>query len=155
MIQQSPLRSMLLLLAIAATSSCSVMRETDKLEYAYAEGYQHRKLVLSIPDGYQSESHHRDENGVLIRTFHYKDGAEFFIACKDREFLPVIAVERTSTSLSDLKKSLGEEGSGKHSNGTNWRRTVRDCFIIGYDFVEPDRAKLFDQAIHSLKVRRA
>ncbi|KYP14407.1 hypothetical protein [Flavihumibacter sp. CACIAM 22H1] len=154
MIQKIQLRNLLLLAVVVATSSCSVMRDTDKLEYAYAEGVNYRKLVIAIPNGFQSESHHRDENGVLTRIFHYRDGSEFFIACKDKELNPIIAVERTATSVNELKKSVGEEGSGKHSDGTNWRRTVRDCFIIGYDFVEPARAKIFDEAIHSSKVRR-
>lgn len=155
MFQQTKLNGLLLVLAIAVLSSCSTMRQTDKLEYAFSEGVLYRKLVLSIPEGFQSESHHRDDNGVLVRTFHYQDGSEFFIACKDKELKPVIAVERTAATVTELKKTMGEEGSGKNANGTTWRRTIRDCFVIGYDFVDPQRAKLFDQAIHSLKVRRA
>jgi hypothetical protein len=155
MIQQTIFRSLLLSAAIALGTSCSTYLQTDKVEYQFAEGVNHRKLVLTIPDGFESETHSRDENGVLIRTFHYKNGAEFFIACKDNELNPFIAIERTESTSSDLQKSLGEEGTGKNANGTSWRRTLRDCFIVGYDFVDPAQAKAFDRAIQSLKVRRA
>ncbi|MCG7860152.1 hypothetical protein MD537_24435, partial [Flavihumibacter sediminis] len=62
---------------------------------------------------------------------------------------------RTDATSKELKKSVGEEGTGKNANGTSWRRTLRDCFIVGYDFVDPREAKSFDQAIQSMKVRRA
>ena len=154
MLQQKILRGLLFSATIAAISSCSIMRETDKVEYNFSEGDNYRKLVFSIPGGYESETHNRDENGMLVRTFHYKDGSEFFIACKDQETSPVITVKHSTSTTAELTSSLGEEGTGKNQNGTTWRRTIRDCFIIGYDFVKPDSAKLFDQAIQSLKLRR-
>jgi hypothetical protein len=155
MFKQTIFRSLLLFATIAAGSSCRTAMQTDKVEYAFAEGYDHRKLVLTIPKGYESETHFRDDAGVLVRTFHYKNGAEFFIACKEKDLSPVISVERTEATSQELKKSIGEEGTGKNANGTSWRRTLRDCFIVGYDFVDPREAKAFDEAIQSLKVRRS
>lgn len=154
MLQQTILRTLLFSATVAAFSSCSIMRETDKVEYNFSEGNNNRKLVFSIPGGYVSETHNRDENGLLIRTFHYKDGAEFFVACKDQETNPVISVKHSAGTASELTSKVGEEGTGQNMNGTAWRRTIRDCFIIGYDFVKPDSAKMFDQAIQSLKLRR-
>lgn len=154
MFHQTIFRSLLLSVAIAAGTSCSTMLQTDKVEYQFSEGINYRKLVLTIPKGYESETHSRDESGVLVRTFHYKNGAEFFIACKDKELNPVISVERTAATSKDLKNLVGEEGTGKNANGTSWRRTMRDCFIVGYDFVAPREAKAFDEAIQSLKVRK-
>lgn len=154
MLQRNLFKGSLLLLMSAALVSCSVHRHTDRLEYAYAEGYHNRKLVIALPTGYATETHQKDDDGVLVRTFHYRDGSSFYIACLDKLNNSVIAVEKTTESAKQLTNSIGQEGSGQHADGTNWRRTRRDCFIIGYDSVQQARSAQFEQALQSLRVRR-
>jgi hypothetical protein len=154
MYQQTKPRGILLIMAIAAICSCTTLKQVDTVEYDFAEGVFNRKLVVAVPVGVTSETHHRDSNGVLVRTFHYADGSEFYIACKDHDLKPLISVERGAASMETVKRSVGDEGQGTNTNGTAWRRAVRDCFVVGYDFVDPKKAKEFDYAIHSMKVRK-
>jgi hypothetical protein len=100
--------SAILLSAGMVFFSCGVMNQGDLLEYDYNLGVKHYRLVMSVPKGYINETHTRDDVGNLIRTFHYGDGSEFYIACKDEAFQPVISIEPTQENIQVLTKTVGE-----------------------------------------------
>ena len=151
MLPRISLSGFLLSATIAAALSCSPTGLTDRLEYNFDEGAKHRRLVVDIPAGAVSEQHQRDDTGNLVRTFRYKDGSEFYVACRDVALRPVVSIERTMESTSTRVKTMGDQGNGTYQNGTHWRRQARDGFVIGYDFVETGRLEQYDKALHSVR----
>ncbi|GAO41501.1 hypothetical protein [Flavihumibacter petaseus] len=143
-----------LLITVIATSSCGVLSKSDRVEYDYNEGAKKRRLVLAIPPGSVSENHSRDNDGNVVRTFQYKDGASFFIACRDGAHEPSIVLTKSESDMLSLEKATGQIGSGKYDNGTHWSRQTRDGFIVGYDSVANGNLEIFDAAIHSVQVKK-
>ncbi len=137
-----------------ANESCTTLAKGDTVEYNFNVGEKKRRLVFAIPPGSVSETHQRDANGNLVRTFYYKDGAEFFIACRDGDNQPNIMLARQSEDLESLQQKTGRIGSGTYQDGTHWSRQNRDGFIVGYDFVNSSKTELFDQAMHSVLVKK-
>jgi hypothetical protein len=151
MLPRPTLSAFLLLAVIAGAISCGPTAVTDRLEYDFNEGAKHRRLVVNIPTGAVSEVHQRDEEGNLVRTFRYADGAEFYVACRDIALEPVVSIQRSTETTTKLVKSMGDQGNGIYQNGTHWRRQARDGFVIGYDFVDNKRLEEYDKALHSVR----
>jgi hypothetical protein len=154
MLPRTTLSAILLSAGMVTVFSCGVTNQGDLLEYNYNLGAKHYRLVMSVPLGYTNETHQRDDQGNLIRTFHYEDGAEFYIACKDEGLDPVISIEPTRENTQELANAIGEPGSGINLNGTHWSRQKRDGFIIGYDYVASKRLENFDKSLHSVRVKK-
>lgn len=144
----------LLLAVMAVISSCGLVGVADRLEYDFDEGNTKYRLVMAIPDGFRSELHTRDEQGNSVRTFLYRDGAKLYIACREQPGKPALTIEKKQEAMALLTNSVGPLGEGTHPDGTRWRRTKKDGFILGYDFVDPGKAKLYDKAIMTMRIRK-
>jgi hypothetical protein len=134
--------------------ACATRLPMNQLSYAFETNQQQHQLVISIPAGFVEECHERDLQGYLTRKFRYKDGAQFFVACRDMANLPVIQIDSRAESIGGLNQIWGETGSGVYESGRRWSRHSCAGFLIGYDFVLPNNRELFDQAIHSAQIVR-
>jgi hypothetical protein len=134
--------------------ACATRLPMNQLSYAFESDQQQHKLLISIPAGFVEECHERDLQGYLTRKFRYKDGAQFFVACRDMANLPVIQIDSRAENIGGLTKIWGETGSGVYETGRRWSRHSCAGFLIGYDFVAPNNRELFDQAIHSAQIVR-
>jgi hypothetical protein len=132
--------------------ACAFFVKANTVEYDFDNGWKHRRLVMDIPVGFVEETHDRDAKGYQVRTFRYLDGAEVFLACRDLGNNPVTSLDLSAETLASFPKIWGEPGSGTNKNGTKWCRHLREGFMVGYDFVDPNRTELFDQSLHSLHI---
>lgn len=142
------------MLILLFVSSCSVFQKGELLVYDFDAGYKQKRLKINLPPGAVSETHDRDKNGILVRTFRYSDGAEFFIACHDLSDKPAISLDQGAENMTMLARIWSAPDSGVYANGTCWRRQARDGFVIGYDFVQPGYRESYDRAIHSMHITR-
>ena len=148
----SSVSGFLLLSSLWVNTACSLFDKVTRVEYEFETSYKHHKLVMDLPTGIVEESHDRDNKGYLVRTFRYKDGAEFFVACHDLNYNPLISLDQSSETQAKLPAIWGEPGSGTYFNGTVWSRNFREGFLIGYDFVKPGKRPAYDKAIHSAHI---
>lgn len=131
---------------------CAHGVRADRVDYEFDRDYQRLRLVLQLPLGAIEECHHKDELGYLTRSFRYKDGAIFYVACRDLANNPVLLLDRSAGNLMVMPTILGQPGSGTYSTGTKWSRRMRDGFMFGYDYVDPNRQGSFDRAIQSARI---
>ncbi|MFD2525955.1 hypothetical protein ACFSQD_09080 [Flavihumibacter stibioxidans] len=144
----------MLLAVMVVISSCGLAGVADRLEYDFDEGNTKYRLVMAIPDGFRSELHTRDEQGNSVRTFRYHDGSRLYIACREQSDKPALAIDKNQEAMDLLTNSVGPLGEGTNPDGTRWRRTKKGGFILGYDFADPEKAKQYDKAILSMRIRK-
>ncbi len=151
MFRRTSLFTCLLFATLAGGSSCSLVAQSHRLEHDYDEGSKERRLIVKVPDGYLSENHQKLEEGYMVRTFNYPDGASFFIACKEISTNPVPTIEKSADVMTSLLARMGGEGAGTSAEGTHWRRTLKDGFVVGFSDVGPKRLDLFNKSVKTVK----
>lgn len=139
---------------MAVISSCGTAGLAERLEYDFDEGTEEYRLVMALPEDFTRETHQRDGEGNAIRSFHYRDGAELFIACREKVEKAFLTIEKDPKGLEALAIATGPVGEGSNADGSRWKRSLKDGFIVGYDYVKPENVKQYDKAIQSIKIRK-
>lgn len=135
------------LIILICLTSCTTMKETNKIRFVYYDGLKKHKIIMNIPKG-----------SKLIKITAGGEGEEHRYWYPDSSVLYLSSI-RGSATLNELlinrqqdyynKRFMSDTASftGTDEKGNYWKEMKNGSLFYGYSNVPIDKKKIFDEAI--------
>jgi hypothetical protein len=138
-------------IVVLAVSSCSVIKGLSYKHFSYTVNDKQKKLVFQLPKGPVEEKYRIGENDAKEQFYYFGDGSVFYVARNITwQTINKFRIDKLA-GLNDPKDA--RVFNGKDNDGLHWKEIQFEGFSIGYGYVAPDRAGLFNEALNSVKIR--
>lgn len=139
------------LIVLAFFMSCTIMKETSKISFAYHDSSGKQKIIMKIPKGSNLIKITAGGEGQEHRYW-YKDSSVVYLSSlRGSATLNAYLVNRIMDDYNKMFMSDTASFAGSDEIGNCWKEVKKGDLLYGYSNVPISKKTIFDEAITSLR----